>query len=183
MASAWARSSRVQREQQARLEQDDRVYQASPKACAACPWRLSNQGTRNGKGWYSKANLQRLWAGLRRGERMTCHPTDPRMIDEGLQVSDGAKTTECTGSLILVQREALVFQQLCMAVESGESTTPALTAYKRATPRGLTRKGLLSLASRLLPSTRAVEIHMASPDLGDPEIGYEPLGRWKDRLP
>jgi hypothetical protein len=28
-------------------------------------------------GWYTKANLQRLWAGMRRGEDMTCHPTDP----------------------------------------------------------------------------------------------------------
>lgn len=45
--------------------------------CAQCPWRTSNQGKRHPDGWYTKANLRRLWAGLRRGERMTCHPTDP----------------------------------------------------------------------------------------------------------
>lgn len=53
------------------------TQQAAPHACSACPWRLANQGKRHPDGWYAKANLSRLWSRLRRGEAMSCHPSDP----------------------------------------------------------------------------------------------------------
>lgn len=57
------------------------VRPACALACLACPWRLSNQGRPTPGGWYTRRNLDRLWAGLRRGTRMSCHPTDPRMAE------------------------------------------------------------------------------------------------------
>ena len=50
---------------------------AAKSPCQACPWRVENHGKRHPDGWYTKANLRRLWSGIRRGEEMSCHPTDP----------------------------------------------------------------------------------------------------------
>lgn len=79
------------------------------RACDQCPWRKSNQGKRTSGGWYTKANLRRLWSGIRSGDSpgMTCHPTDPDNPpnDDGRQASEGATTHECYGALLLVARE------------------------------------------------------------------------------
>ncbi len=80
------------------------------KACKECPWRKSNQGKRTKGGFYTKANLRRLWAGLRTGEApgMTCHGADPRgkAIDaEPVEDLGGESKVECAGALLLVQRE------------------------------------------------------------------------------
>jgi hypothetical protein len=93
------------------------IKPAAARPCAACPWRTANQGKRHPMGWYTKANLQRLWAGMRRGEDMTCHPTDPdNPVPPGsTPVRPGAVTIECAGSLILKQREVMRFQDLAHA--------------------------------------------------------------------
>jgi hypothetical protein len=149
-------------------EQAERVEAANPEPCSACPWRLANQGTPHAGRWYGAKNLARLWSGLRRGERMTCHPTDPRMRDLGLPVSEEAVTHECTGSLVLVQREIMAFQN--------EGHTD-VRSYARLHPRGLTRTGFFAIVSRALPPFPG-EIPMARPNLNNAAVGYPPLGVW-----
>lgn len=82
-----------------------------PTICAACPWLTANQGRRTKGGWYTKANLRRLWTGLRTGEApgMTCHPTDPQHpAPDGRPDAvppDGSDFHECHGAAVLMQRE------------------------------------------------------------------------------
>lgn len=145
--------------------------------CSACPWRTANQGTRHPHGWYTKANLRRLWSGLRRGERMTCHPTDPdNLVPEGGRaVPEHVATRECTGALILVQRE---LQRINDDVLAGGN----LTAYRRDNPKGLTREGMAVHFANLqwggaLPGT----LPMAKPNLNDTEVAYAELTPWEVR--
>jgi hypothetical protein len=148
-----------------------------PKACRACPWRLSNQGKRHPDGWYTKANLARLWAGLRRGQSMSCHPTDPdNLVSEQAQAHgyklapDHAEVRECTGALILAQREA-------MRLDRDYGGDPK--AYRRARTRGLTRDGIAALIERVMfGGTFIGGAPMPRPDLNDADIGHSPLGEW-----
>lgn len=111
------------------------------KACNACPWRRSNQGKRTSGGWYSRANLQRLWNGLRTSKApgMTCHPTDPRNppSDSGVQAKPEAETQECYGALLLIAREVSLGSAL--ADKHGKD---AFKLYRFARPKGLTRAGM-----------------------------------------
>lgn len=116
------------------------VVPAAETPCAQCPWRTENQGKRHPDGWYTKANRTRLWSKLRRGEAMTCHPTDPtNPIPEGARaVPDGTTTRECTGAIILQQREVMVVQD--MEVD--------MKRYRRERPRGMTREGFGEILAR-----------------------------------
>lgn len=145
--------------------------------CAACPWRTANQGRRHPDGWYTKANLRRLWAGLRRGERMTCHPTDPdNPTPPGVAgPAEGHPTRECAGALVLVQREA---QRLGELVEAGGN----LADYRRDHPRGLTRVGMAQVFANLqwggvMPGT----LEMAKVDLNTPGISAPGVVDWEPR--
>jgi hypothetical protein len=117
------------------------VKPANLKPCRDCPWRVENQGKRHKDGWFTKANRDRLWAKLRRGDSMTCHMTDPdNPVPEGYKtVKDDATTHECAGALILQQREWMKMQEL------GE-----IPAYRKKWPRGLTKEGLLAILNRHL---------------------------------
>jgi hypothetical protein len=160
------------------------LVEAAPRACAHCPWRLSNQGQPHPHGFYSKRNLARLWAGLRSGNApgMTCHPTDPLMAEfEGYEeTADREETLECRGSIILMTREVMRFQAICHQVERGELEQNALREYRAAAPLGLQRAGLAEIVSRFLlggtPLARAVQCD--SNQVNDPEVGYPPLGEW-----
>lgn len=159
---------------------------AAPRACAQCPWRLSNQGQPHPHGFYSKRNLARLWAGLRssRAPGMTCHPTDPSMAEfEGYEdTADREVTLECRGSVILMVREVMRFQAICHRVEaSGEVPIgEALRRYRAEAPKGFTRNGLAEIVGRFLfgGTPLAREIQCDSNQVNDPEIGYPPLGEW-----
>lgn len=89
-----------------------KVHEANARPCAACPWRTENHGKRHPHGWYTKKNLRRLWAKIRRGDSMTCHPTDPtNLVPDGTKpVPDGTQTRECAGALRLVQIELKKFE-------------------------------------------------------------------------
>lgn len=155
------------------------VQPAKPMACAHCPWRTSNQGKRHAGHWYTKANLRRLWGGLRRGESMTCHPTDPNNpVPDGMKpVPANARTSECTGALILQQRELMRFQKIA-------NTDPddALRAYRRAFPRGMTREGLGAIVSRgVFGGTPFGGAAMSKPNLNDADIGHPDLQPWRGR--
>jgi hypothetical protein len=159
----------------------------APRACSRCPWRLANQGQPHPHDFYSRANLRRLWAGLKNGERMTCHPTDPRMCEfEGYEQQAGKSVTrECTGALTLIQRELHLFMAAAkQATAAGD--TSALKRYRDERVRGqaMTPAGLqihaVSLAStgdvpvlgiRAMPGLELAQIN-------DLEVGYSTLGAW-----
>lgn len=140
----------------------------APKACAACPWRKSNQGKQHAHGWYSQANLDRLWRGLRTGEApgMTCHPTDPdNLVPEGHRAPpDDSQKHECAGSLILVIREL-------RAIEADPKSYPRRFPF-------LSKSGVLwwafsrsVFAGTLLGSDPLPLLE------DDPEIYYAPLAK------
>lgn len=146
------------------------VEPALPKACAHCPWRVSNQGKPTADGFYTKANLRRLWSGLRSGEAMTCHPTDPRMnaFESAPRVSLSATTHECAGSMILVQRELV-------RVQDAEDWK---TYRGRPGPR-LTMGGAAEHVARMIfGGTPMGGAKVPRLDLNDAEVQYAPLGYW-----
>jgi hypothetical protein len=151
---------------------------SEPGPCRACPWRVSNQGTRHPDGWYTARNLARLWGGLRNGEDMSCHPTDPdnpvseRAAAAGYRPAPGdARKRECVGAAILKQREFMLLQEVHDA---------DLRAYRAARPRGLTRGGLLVLLERaLFGGTPLSGPVMPLPNLDEPDVHYAPLGQWE----
>lgn len=101
-------------------------------------------------------------------------------------VPEGTTTRECAGSLILVQREFVRFQE-----------SDSLREYRRSHPGGLTRDGLAVLANRALanrvtfvgdgdPDRVAGRIGlgrgMTLPDLNDVDVQHEEqVQRWEVR--
>lgn len=152
------------------------VKLASPRACADCPWRLANQGKRHPHGFYSKANLRRLWNGMRRGAQMSCHPTDSRMAEfEGYeQTALRENVHECAGYLILVQRELAKFGHICEERDK-LGLKDGFRAYRREHPMGLLRDGLAKHGFNMAmvwPGNPAARLM----DISDPDVGYPPLG-------
>lgn len=145
---------------------------AAPRPCLPCPWRLANQGRRHPDGWYTARNLARLWAGLRRGEDMSCHPTDWRNeISDAAAAAgyrpapDTAQIRECVGAHILKQREFMLAQG-----------APTPGDYMRGRPKGLTLRGLMLLVQRaMFGGTALGGAPLPKPDLNDPDVGYAPL--------
>lgn len=138
------------------LVADDRpVAPAADTPCPGCPWRTSNHGRRSMKvagvqvgGWYTKANLRRLWAGLRRGVMMTCHPTDPRnpVLPGKAPTPEHVTTRECAGAHLLLQREMEIAQRL-VRIDPDRNN---VAEYRRVRPAGLTRDGLAAYMHRLV---------------------------------
>lgn len=115
--------------------------------CAGCPWRTANHGNRHPDGWYTARNQDRLWTGLRNGESMSCHPTDPgNEVSPAAQAKGyrpapaAAEPLECRGAVILQQREIHLL---------GEDYGGSYALYRRARPGGLTRAGAAALALRI----------------------------------
>lgn len=111
------------------------------KPCAQCPWRLKNQGKRHFGGFYTKANLRRLWNQVRGGgAQQSCHLTDPQHPDH---IASGAKpdsiAAECPGSIIVISRELKKIESL----GDGVISVPAISKYHSTRKRGITKKGIL----------------------------------------
>lgn len=116
--------------------------------CKGCPWRTENHGKPHPDGWYTKANVKRLWSGLRTGEApgMSCHPTDPNNpVSEKAQgagykeAPEHSEVRECAGSVILQMREVDLFQRA-----DGD-----FTAYRRGRPGAMTKVALFNFAMRM----------------------------------
>lgn len=151
---------------------------ATPTSCVHCPWRISNHGKRHPDGWYTRANLARRGAGVRRGAVMSCHPTDPNNPVSAKAQAAGyhpappaSRTRECTGGLILQQREVATLQ------EDHES----IRAYRAARPYAMTAEGLAAVVARtmfVLPG----ETPMTRPDLNQDDVGHpDPRLAWSRR--
>jgi len=142
--------------------------------CEHCPWRLSNHGKRTPWGFYTKANLTRLWNQIRRGGKgQSCHPTDPSHKDHiEAGAKPGANPQECAGAIILVRREFAA-----AADETGKINDETLARYKRDRKDGLTRSGLIYwLLSRLqLGGTPFGQDKL--PEVNDDEPGVARIGR------
>ena len=110
------------------------------RPCAQCPWRISNQGKRHAFGFYTKANLTRLWNQLRGGGKpQSCHLTDPSHPDHvAVGARADAKAKECPGSVIVVLREVRL-----MANADGLIDDAGLAKYRATQCRGLTKQGIL----------------------------------------
>lgn len=151
------------------------VQQSDAGPCPACPWRLSNQVKRHPDGWYTKANLKRLWAWLRNGNGMTCHPTDPgNEVSPAAQAAGykpappGSTVLECRGAVILQQRE---LHKLTNTYDCNQR------AYRAARPAGLTRIGVMELMARIVFGGVPLigGLPMARPNLNADDVGYERL--------
>ncbi len=153
------------------------IRPAAQRPCLACPWRTANQGEPHPLGWYTARNLARLWAGMRRGEDMTCHPTDPdNPVPEGARgAPEGAATLECAGSLILRQREVMRYQEIQLAHPHEDG----VRLYRQRHPGGLTKAGLLAVVQRyMFGGTPLTGFAMTRPDLNEPGISAPGTAPW-----
>lgn len=150
-----------------------RVKPANPSPCAACPWRTENHGKRHPHGWYTSKNRQRLWSKLRRGDGMTCHPTDPEnpLPTGSKPVPNGVTTHECAGALILQLREL----EKCLKLGK-------ITDYLAAFKRGLTKVGLAVIGERLafggIPMIGGLAVSKLDLNEG---VSHSPLGEWEPK--
>jgi hypothetical protein len=157
------------------------IVSASPRPCAHCPWRTEHHGRRTRHGFYRASNLRRLWAGLRGGERMTCHPTDPEMAEfAGFEQTAGCeRTLECAGSLVLIQRELTRFHAAAEQAKADGGT--ALERYRAAVgTRGLTRDGLAAHVFAMLagPTPLCGGVVPRSMNLNEPGISAPDVPAW-----
>lgn len=144
------------------------------KPCPQCPWRLSNQGKPHKFGFYTKANLRRLWNQVRRGgNQQSCHLTDPSHPDHvAVGAKPGAKPQECPGSVILVVREIRKLEVLGDGVIGAEDSIPR---YLKENKKGLTKSGLLYWVAQRIQFAKVPMLNRDGPlpdvDEHDAEIG------------
>ena len=74
--------------------------------CSSCPFRVSNHYKRVPKGWYSEANLARLWRGVSEGRRLACTEFESVPESTPAEPTSGQRAAqrECAGALYLVLR-------------------------------------------------------------------------------
>lgn len=76
------------------------------RICDTCPFLVGNHGKKHPAGWYRRANIRRLWDGLRTAKApgMVCHSSDPDSVTYGSikAIHPDVKKRECAGALILI---------------------------------------------------------------------------------
>lgn len=140
--------------------------------CAQCPWRKSNHGKPHKFGFYTKANLRRLWNQIRGGGKpQSCHLTDPSHPDHGAKPS--AKAQECPGAVIIVLREVGK-----MADDKKLINSDGVSRYLRERKKfGLKKSGVLYwVVERIqmagvpfLGGEKLPEVNDDDPEIGLPE--------------
>ncbi len=136
-------------------------------ACEQCPWRTSNQGKKTAWGFYTKANLKRLWRGLcgrlKALQPQSCHLTDPSNEDHvAAGASEGAKAKECPGSVIIMIRENHILNRYL-----DEDGRRGFARYSRDR-FGFNRDGACWWAARDIPLIGGPPMPKV---LDDPEVG------------
>lgn len=129
--------------------------------CATCPFLKANLGKPNPDGfdprsaearhggrfydWYSPENLRRLWTGgIRKGEVMICHATDPGAAAYGGKAAAPGGERPCIGSLAIVMRHLKYIETLIGAKGKPRDWTKAY--HDAAGPYPLTREGMFAWA-------------------------------------
>lgn len=142
------------------------------QACQQCPWRIENQGKPSPGGFYTKANLTRLWRQLRGGGHpQSCHLTDPSHPDHLIAgCRPDSKPQECTGSVILVRRE---LNFLASLGTDGVIDDDAVKTYLKQRKNGLKRLGIVYwLIERIAWADRPFFGKTKLPEIqDDPAIG------------
>ena len=148
-------------------------HTAAAAPCRTCPWLNANHRRRHPDAWFTGANRRLLWAGLRDGQSMSCHRTDPAnpVSDEAVlagfpRVPAGTVPRECAGALILVQRELQLLNDI------GD-----VKGYQKQRRGGLTRRGIVVYLERYLFGGVLGTLGMSRPDLN------APVGHGGSRLP
>ena len=100
--------------------------------CATCPFLTKNHGRENPNGftekkkndkslidWYDSRNLTRLWRdGIRKGEAMLCHSSDPEAAKYGGTNAKKGHEKLCTGSVILVYKHLKFLERTIKKLEN-----------------------------------------------------------------
>lgn len=152
------------------------------RPCSECPWLTSNHGKLHAHGWYTDKNRNRLWSGLRRGDPMSCHRTDPDNVvpEGGKQVPDDTQVRECIGAVVLQQREFMRFQSVSKKC-ADERTSVVFSVYRKRHPGGMTLPGLRVLLERgLFGGTVIGGPALPRPDLAE-AVSHKPLVPWTKR--
>lgn len=153
---------------------ENKVEVCAKEPCPDCPWRISNRRRRSpvlvegqAYGWFSQKNQQRLWAALRRGEAMTCHPTDPNHHENSSEL----QVRECAGAVILQQRELMIVQALMKQNEDKPGRAWGLYLIHR--PLGLTKEAAFQLMWNAVYGSVPL---LGGRDVGKPDLNNEDVG-------
>lgn len=128
--------------------------------CATCPFVRANFGRPNPSGydprtaeckhgrdfydWYSPENLRRLWtSGIRNGEVMICHATDPGAAEYGGKAAAPGNERPCIGSLAIVLLHMKYIERL---VEEGKTKNWKNVYQEAAGAYPLTQEGMFAWA-------------------------------------
>jgi hypothetical protein len=129
--------------------------------CATCPFLKSNFGKPSPEGfdprrataqhgrrfydWYSLENLRRLWnGGIRKGEVMICHATDPGAEVYGGKSAAPGNERPCLGSIAVVIRHLKFIEGL---IKEGRQPNEWPKLYRAAAgPYPLTKAGMFAWA-------------------------------------
>lgn len=140
---------------------DERKECQSP--CATCPFLRANFGKPNPEGydpkaataqhgrqffdWYSTKNLARLWnGGLKRGEGMICHATDPNATEYGGKACAPGNERLCVGALAVVMLHLKWFEGL-LKREPELKPSESMKRYRAAAGKyPMPRDGMLGWA-------------------------------------
>ena len=135
-------------------------------ACGTCPWLRSNHGKKHSAGWYTKTNLRRLWGGMRQGENMICHATDPNSITYGGdKLVQPGHERPCVGALVLVKHSFNRLEEL-----------KSLKDYKTGVGQRMSKGGMVRWAERIMFAGTA----MGGPELLMPNMQQDVGVPWQD---
>lgn len=69
--------------------------------------------------WFSTRNLKRLWHGIRKGEAMLCHASDPNASEYGGKNTTPGHERACVGCLALAERHLRVLENVTIKEYNG----------------------------------------------------------------
>lgn len=167
-------------------------------SCGTCPFLTRNFGRPSPEGfvratsgesakghvfyeWYSKKNLIRLWRdGLRKGNAMICHSTDPNASQYGGKNAVPGIEKICTGSLAALFQHLKFIEQL---IKKGLSPREVQKQYReKAGAYPLTKEGQASWAWNFAIGKTDFPIGTDIPRSVDPSLLSDVSVPWQDDI-